>query len=277
MRTHHRPIRFAAPLVLVAGDNEQYLADRLDQVHRAMRQGDVDDVLRQVGHVRGESDPQTADTLMRLALDRELKESRKKIRLWMALAIVLAVGAAITIAVLVPKTRLGTVVDTATTVTQTMVSTVPVPVATPAAPGSSVVPPAPAPDGSNFTVLHELTDITMGGPICGELNEGKLDIDNLEPDHRTASISTCTLQFKLDASGGRYIAKAPLTQPTAQECATQSKRGSQTWWDRDEVKAGEFAVCVTSKKGNVAWVKVVGVDVQGRMTLQVVVWAPGQR
>lgn len=141
MRTRHRPIRFAATLVLVAGDDERYLADRLDQVHRAMRRGDVDDVLRQVGHVRGESDPQTADTLMRLALDRELEESRKKIRFWMAVAIVLAVGAATTIAVVLPKTRLGTVADTATTVTQTMVSTVPVPVATPSAPGSSVVPP----------------------------------------------------------------------------------------------------------------------------------------
>ncbi|MCG8923486.1 type II secretion system F family protein [Lentzea sp. CC55] len=182
----------------MAGDDERYLADRLDQVHRAMRRGDVDDVLRQVGHVRGESDPQTADTLMRLALDRELEESRKKIRLWMAVAIVLAVGAAITIAVVLPKTRLGTVADTATTVTQTVVSTVPVPVATPSAPGSSVVPPVPAPDGSNFTVLHELTDITMGGPICGEVDEGKLDIDDLAPNHRTASISTCTRQFKLD-------------------------------------------------------------------------------
>jgi hypothetical protein len=40
------------------------------------------------------------------------------------------------------------------------------------------------------------------------------------------------------------------------------------------VKPGEFAVCVTSKEGNVAWLKVVDKDTKGRMSLKVIVWKP---
>lgn len=197
----------------VPGDNEQYLADQLDQIHRSMRQGDVDGVVRQVGHVRGESDSQTADTLMRLALDRELKESRKKIRIWTAAAIVLAVGAAISIAAAVSKLRLDTLTDTATTVTATVSSTVPVPVAT--APTSSAVPPVPGPDGSNFTVLHELTDFTLGNAIsCFNNVEGTLDIDDLAPNADKPTFSSCLSEFRFDV--GRYIARMPsVAQPAA--------------------------------------------------------------
>lgn len=261
------------------GDNDQYLADQLDQIHRSMRQGDVDGVVRQVGHVRGESDSQTADALMRLALDREIKESRKKIRLWMTVAIVAAVGAAITIAVTVPKMRLGTLTDTATTITQTQVSTVPPPpVATPSAPNSSLAPPVPAGDGSNFAVLHELTDYTLGHKSCDDSKEGTLDIDELAPDYRKATVtnSDCSGGFGLSYAG-KYIALlAAAEQPTAQECEKQAKRGSQTEWETDEVKPG-FAFCVVSEAGNVAWLRVVDKDPKGQLKLKVVVWKPASR
>ncbi|WP_191304546.1 hypothetical protein [Lentzea cavernae] len=258
------------------GDDEQYLSDRLDQVQKAMRQGDADDVVRQVGHVRGESDSQTADTLLRLALDRELKQSRKRIRIWMAVAIVLAVGAAITITVVLPRTRLGTLADTAPTTTPATASTAPVPVGTPSAPNSSLAPPVPAGDGSNLTVLHDLTDFTLGGTFCSTSIEGTLDIDELAPNYENATITNCANDFRL-SYGGKYIAEAPLTQPTAQACETQAKRGSQTRWNIDDVKAGEFAVCTTSKKNNVAWIKVVDKGPRGKLTLQVIVWKPAPR
>ncbi|MDX3661986.1 hypothetical protein PV646_32195 [Streptomyces sp. ID05-26A] len=264
----------------VRGDDEQYLADRLDQVQKALRQGDTEDVVRQVGHVRGESDPKTADTLLRLALDRELKESRKKIRIWMAAAIVLAVGAAITIAVTVPRTKLSTLMDTATTATtetRTVVSTVPVPVATPSTPSGSLAPPVPAPDGSNFTVLHELTDFTLGTSPCDTTLEGTLNIDELAPDGDKPTISNCLQNFEIDSRGGKYIAEAPLTQPTAEQCETQSKRGSRAQWNRGDLKPGQFAVCVTSKAGNVAWIKLVDKAQEGQLLLKVVVWKPGRR
>lgn len=264
-------------MVSVRGDDEQYLADRLDQVQKALRQGDAEDVVRQVGHVRGESDPKTADTLLRLALDRELERSRKKIRIWMAAAIVLAVGAAITIAVTVPGTKLSTLVDTVPTETRTVVSTVPVPAATPSAPSASPAPPAPAPDGSSFSVLHGLTDFTLGASPCDTTLEGTLNIDELAPDGQKPTISNCLQDFELDSRGGRYIAEAPLTQPTAEQCETQSRRGSRTQWDRGDLKAGQFAVCVTSKEGNVAWIKLVNKDQEGQLSLRVVVWKPGRR
>ncbi|GAB2849738.1 hypothetical protein [Lentzea nigeriaca] len=260
------------------GDNEKYLADQLDQVYRTVHQGDVDGFLLQVGHVRSESDSQTADTLMRLALDRQVKESRKKIRIWATIAIVMAVGAAITIAVTVPKMLLGTLTDTATTVTQTMVSTVPIPVATPGAPNSSAVPPVPAPDGTNFTVLHELTDFTLGHKGCDDSKQGTLDIDELAPDYRKATItnSDCSGGFGLSYAG-KYIALlASPDQPTAQECEKQAKRGSKTDWEIDTVKP-DFAFCVVSEAGNVAWLRVVDKDPKGELKLKIIVWKPARR
>lgn len=264
-------------MVGVRGDDEQYLADRLDQVQKALRQGDVEDVVRQVGHVRGESDPKTADTLLRLALDRELKESRKKIRIWTAVAVFLAVGAAITIAVIVPRTKLSTLVETTTTETRTVVSTVPVPVATPSTPSGSPAPPAPAPDGSNFSVLHELTDFTLGASPCNTAMEGTLNIDDMAPDGNKATISNCSQDFELSSRGGKYIAEAPLTQPTAEQCAARSRGGSRTEWNRGDLEPGQFAVCVTSKEDNVAWIKLVDKTREGELLLKVVVWKPGPR
>ena len=260
------------------GVDEQYLADQLDQIHRSMRQGDVDGVVRQVGHVRGESDSQTADALMRLALDRELKESRKKIRLWITVAVVAAVGAVITIAATVPQMRFSTLNDTATTITQTLVSTVaPPPVATGSAPNSSVAPPVPAGDGANFAVLHELTDFTLGTRACASsIDDGTLDIDELAPGYRKATVSNCNGTLEL-SRGGKYIAEVPVSQPTAQECETRSKRGSNTKWEIEDVKPDEFALCVVSDAGNVAWIKLVDKNHDGLMKIKIIVWKPNRR
>lgn len=271
-------IRRYPKVTSVSRDNEQYFAAQIDEIDRAMRQGDVDGVVRHVGHVRSESDANTADTLMKELLRRQLEQSKKKIRIWVTVAIVAAVGAAVTIAVMVPKLRLSTDTATTTTITQTQVSTVPpAPVATPTAPTSgSLGVPVPAPD-ANFAVLHELTDFTLGYKGCSDSDEGTLDIDELAPGYRNSALENtgCGGGFGLGRKG-KYVARASSTQPTAPECEKQAKRGSQQHWEVEEVRPGDFALCVVSEKGNVAWVSVKDKDDKKQLFLKVIVWKPAR-
>lgn len=118
-----------------------YLDGKLDEITRAARAGDADEVMRQLGHLRAEAGQETADLVTRKLI--ELDFPRRKPQLWLVAAIGAVVGAAIAVAVTIPATRLSTIAATTVTATVSVPSSVPPPIVPTSGPVSSFGPPPP--------------------------------------------------------------------------------------------------------------------------------------
>lgn len=298
----------------MASEYEAYIDGRLDVVQQAAAQGDSDTVMRQIAHLRAEGGSEAADVLTQKLIERGLggfaqppvtppptipagyppvtqptysptgPTSPRSSRM----LLLTAAGAALvsaTVAVVVTMQVSRPTATTTTVTTPQPSTTVPLPPAPPAVTASttSTAPPilagdpSAAPTTKSYKILHPLTDFTLGHKGCSDSDEGTLDIDELAPNYRKATLenSDCGGGFGL-SYGGKYGAKASLTQPTPDECESQAKRGSQQHFELDSVKPGQFALCVVSDERNVAWVSVVDVDSKGALALKIIVWSPVQ-
>lgn len=298
------------------GDTEAYVHAVLDSLDEAIRQRDVPAVMQRLDHVRREAGELTANILTQVLIERGLalppaptqpvptipapaipppplhpsappEPPAKWSRTAMAVAaLVVAVAVTVTAVVTVQLTRAAgeaTVTVTApqpspgTTSPSTPV-TAPVPVTTTAvaptaANSTTAIPPAPA-----WTMLHPLTDFEMAGKSCSDSDQGTLDIDELAPDYRKATLEYTDCGDAISGLGmsyeGKYMAKAGATQPEPQDCESQAKRSSQRKYPVEDMKPGQFALCVVSTKGNVAWI-LVSSKASGTLGLKIIVWSRG--
>lgn len=288
----------------MTGDIERYLSGRVDAVQEAAARHDETAVRQQIAHIASECGEGSKDILLRLLNERGLSgfltppmtvpltpappaTVPRKPTHWSPSPIIAAaaIAAAIVVAVTVIVTLQTSRAPSATTITVAA----PQPTSTTSGPSTPAPAPpttataattigtaSPAAPIAAWTVLHPLTDFEMAGKSCSDSDRGTLDINELAPNYHQATLVYTDCGDAIYGLGisyqGKYMARAEAAQPAPQDCENQAKRSSQTKYAVEDMTAGQFALCVVSTKGNVAWI-LVAKNTPDVLGLKIIVWS----
>ncbi|SDJ38377.1 hypothetical protein SAMN05192558_10946 [Actinokineospora alba] len=116
----------------------------------------------------------------------------------------------------------------------------------------------------------------MDSKSCSDGDAGSFNIDEFAPNYQlgTLEFDDCgdaVLGLTLGRKG-KYLNKAPTTQPSPEDCESEAKRSSRSKFPVEDIVAGQSAFCVVSAKGNVAWILVAS-KASKVLGLKVIVWS----